>query len=54
MASSTPSQKIPVDQHDPEALKAWIKAQALQLGFSDCVIAKPDAQEELPRFQEYL
>ena len=54
MASSTPSQKIPLDQNDPEALKAWIKAQALELGFSDCVIAKPDAQEELPRFQEYL
>lgn len=54
MATSTPSQKIPLDQYDPEALKAWIKAQALQLGFSDCVIAKPDAQEELPRFQEYL
>ena len=54
MASSTPSQKIPLDQNDPEALKAWIKAQALELGFSDCVIAKPDAQEELPRFKEYL
>ena len=54
MASSTPSQKTPLDQNDPEALKAWIKAQALELGFSDCVIAKPDAQEELPRFQEYF
>ncbi len=54
MAASTPAQKIPVDQYDPETLKAWIKAQALNLGFSDCVIAKPDAQEELPRFKEYL
>ena len=54
MAASTPAQKIPVDQLDPESLKAWIKTQALNLGFSDCVIAKPDAQEELPRFKEYL
>ena len=54
MTSSTLSQKIPVNQQDPEALKAWIKAQALELGFADCVIARPDAQEELPRLQEYL
>ncbi len=54
MTSSTLSQKIPVNQQDPEALKAWIKAQALKLGFADCVIARPDAQEELPRLQEYL
>lgn len=54
MSQSTSLEKIPVDQYDPIALKAWIKAQALDLGFSDCVIAKPDAQEELPRFQEYL
>ena len=43
MAQSTSLEKIPVDQQDPIALKAWIKAQALDLGFSDCVIAKPDA-----------
>ncbi|WP_199287347.1 tRNA epoxyqueuosine(34) reductase QueG [Acinetobacter portensis] len=54
MTSSTASQKISVNQQDPEALKAWIKAQALELGFADCVIARPDAQEELPRLQEYL
>ena len=54
MAQSTSLEKIPVDQQDPIALKAWIKAQALDLGFSDCVIAKPDAQAELARFQEYL
>ena len=54
MSQSTTLEKITVDQQDPIALKAWIKAQALDLGFSDCVIAKPDAQEELPRFQEYL
>jgi len=46
--------KIPMNQDDPEVLKAWIKAQALDLGFSDCVIAKPDAQAELERFKEYL
>lgn len=54
MAQSSPLKKIPVDQQDPHELKAWIKAQALDLGFSDCVIAKPDAQAELARFQEYL
>lgn len=46
--------KIQLNQDDPIVLKAWIKAQALALGFADCVIAKPDAQAELARFQEYL
>ncbi|GEA65184.1 epoxyqueuosine reductase [Acinetobacter lwoffii] len=46
--------QIQVYQQDPAELKAWIKAQALELGFSDCVIAKPDAQAELVRLQEYL
>ena len=54
MTTSISSSKIPVDQYDPEQLKAWIKAEALALGFSDCVIAKPDAQAELPRFKKYL
>ena len=54
MNSNSSLQKIHVDQHDPEEVKAWIKAQALALGFSDCVIAQPDAQEELPRLKEYL
>lgn len=54
MAHSTSLEKITLDQQDPHALKAWIKAQALDLGFADCVIAKPDAQAELPRFKEYL
>mgnify|MGYP000670985271 CR=1 FL=1 len=53
MATSAQS-KIQLNQDDPTTLKAWIKAQALALGFSDCVIAKPDAQAELPRFKEYL
>ncbi|TCM68311.1 epoxyqueuosine reductase [Acinetobacter calcoaceticus] len=39
---------------DPAQLKAWIKQQALDLGFADCVIARPDAQAELARFKEYL
>lgn len=38
----------------PAQLKAWIKAQALALGFADCVIARPDSQAELARFKEYL
>jgi epoxyqueuosine reductase len=41
-------------QYDPSELKTWIKQQALALGFSDCVIAKPDAQVELERLQYYL
>nr|WP_174505637.1 tRNA epoxyqueuosine(34) reductase QueG [Acinetobacter sp. Marseille-Q1620] len=53
MASSS-SKLISTEQLDPEQLKIWIKAQALELGFADCVIARPDAQDELPRFQEYL
>ncbi len=54
MTHSTSLEKIPLDQTDPDTLKAWIKAQAIDLGFADCVIAKPDAQAELPRFKEYL
>lgn len=54
MVSSPLPQKIPLNQLDSEALKVWIKAQALALGFGDCVIAKPDAQAELSRFKEYL
>lgn len=53
-SSQTQSQKIELQQLDPQALKAWIKQQALDLGFSDCVIAKPDAQDQMPRFKEYL
>ncbi|CAG68863.1 conserved hypothetical protein; putative ferredoxin [Acinetobacter baylyi ADP1] len=51
---SKPHDNIPVQQYDSLELKQWIKEQALSLGFSDCVIAKPDAQDQMPRFQEYL
>lgn len=51
---SEPRGNIPVQQYDSLELKQWIKEQALSLGFSDCVIAKPDAQDQMPRFQEYL
>lgn len=54
MTSHTQAAEITVFQDDPHALKAWIKAQALALGFSDCVIAKPDAQAEIARLKEYL
>ena len=54
MASTSSSSKISLQQLDPQELKAWIKAQALDSGFADCVIAKPDAQAELERFKEYL
>ncbi|MCU4516499.1 tRNA epoxyqueuosine(34) reductase QueG [Acinetobacter radioresistens] len=54
MSESLPSRKIDLAQLDAEALKQWIKSQALDLGFADCVVAKPDAQAEMVRFQEYL
>lgn len=54
MSASSSSTHSALQQIDPEQLKSWIKEQALQLGFADCVIAKPDAQAELVRFKEYL
>ena len=54
MSASSSSTSIPLQQIDPQQLKMWIKEQALQLGFADCVIAQPDAQAELARFKEYL
>nr|WP_151816141.1 tRNA epoxyqueuosine(34) reductase QueG [Acinetobacter soli] len=54
MPLDQPHGSIPLTQDDPEVLKSWIKSQALALGFSDCVIAKPDAQDQMPRFKEYL
>jgi len=54
MSATLTSQSIPLQQLDLQELKSWIKQQALQLGFADCVIARPDAQAELPRFKEYL
>ncbi len=54
MTISDSQAKIQLYQENPSELKAWIKAQALELGFSDCVIAKPDAQVELARLQAYL
>ena len=45
---------ISVTQYDPLELKQWIKSTALELGFSDCVIARPDAQAELARLKSYL
>lgn len=51
---SSSSQQIKTLQLDPQQLKTWIQQQAFELGFSDCVIAKPDTQAELARFKEYL
>lgn len=45
---------VALSLEQPEQLKAWIKAQALALGFADCVIARPDSQAELERFKLYL
>lgn len=41
-------------RHDPAQLKAWIIAQALELGFSACGVANPDTQTQLPHLQRYL
>lgn len=41
-------------RHDKHALKAWIKAQAYELGFQDCVVAKPDTQDQIPYLEHYL
>lgn len=54
MSASLFSQKIDLEQIDPHALKQWIKAQALELGFADCVVARPEAQAQMAHFQEYL
>ncbi|MEF9955804.1 MAG: tRNA epoxyqueuosine(34) reductase QueG [Acinetobacter sp.] len=54
LSSEKQSQKIELQQFDAQELKAWIKAQALDLGFADCVIAKPDAQDQMPHFKRYL
>ena len=54
MSVISSSSQIIIQELDPEDLKAWIKSQALALGFADCVIARPDAQAELARFKEYL
>ena len=54
MSATSVTPSIPLQNIDLHELKAWIKDQALQLGFADCVIARPDAQAELPRFKEYL
>lgn len=54
MASSAASQKIPLDQTDPEALKAWIKAQALQLGLVIVSLPNRMLKKNYHVFKEYL
>lgn len=39
---------------NPTALTAWIKQQAIELGFSDCAIAKPNTKDQIPYLQRYL
>lgn len=41
-------------RQNPAALTAWIKSEALALGFNDCVIARPDTQHQIPYLQRYL
>lgn len=41
-------------KQNPQVLKDWIKAQARQLGFSDCGIARPDTRDQIPHLQQYL
>ena len=54
MNQSRSSHPIPSQQIDTDELKIWIKQQALELGFADCVIARPDAQAELGHLKDYL
>lgn len=55
---SNHNEKIPsIDlalRDDPVALKAWIKQQAFELGFSDCGIAKPDNRDQIAHLQRFL
>lgn len=41
-------------KHDPIALKQWIKQQAMELGFSDCGIAKPDNHDQIDYLKQYI
>ena len=41
-------------KQNPHALAQWIKAQARDLGFADCGIAKPDAHDQIAHLQNYL
>ncbi|MFB2587067.1 tRNA epoxyqueuosine(34) reductase QueG [Acinetobacter sp. c1-l78] len=41
-------------KNNPELLKAWIKQQALDLGFSDCAVAEPDNRAEMAHYQRFL
>lgn len=41
-------------QYDPQQLKTWIKQQALELGFADCVIADPHREIDLSHHQQFL
>lgn len=44
----------PSTQPDMHALKAWIVAQALDIGFSACGIARPDTRNQLAHLKAYL
>lgn len=55
---SKPKRPIPlIDEalkQNPLALKAWIKQQALELGFSDCGFAAPDNHDQIDYLKEYI
>lgn len=40
--------------NDPHALKLWIKTQAQDLGFDDCVVAKPDTRDQIAHYKKFL
>ncbi|MDO4223757.1 MAG: tRNA epoxyqueuosine(34) reductase QueG [Acinetobacter sp.] len=48
------SQRIPLQADSPESLKAWIKQQALDLGFADCVVADPFKTIDMRHHQAFL
>ena len=53
MSKAIPSIDLQL-RNDPIALKAWIKAEAQDLGFADCVVARPDTEDQIPHLQAYL
>jgi epoxyqueuosine reductase len=53
MSKAIPSIDLQL-RNDPIALKAWIKAEARDLGFADCVVAPPNTEDQIPHLQAYL
>lgn len=46
--------RLPVVQYDPQELTQWIKQQAFDLGFADCVIANPYHRIDISHHLKFL